>query len=147
MSSHIKRGKRCFIDTNVFLRTLVREDPRVHEESLALMRAIRIGKVYAYTSPTVLAEVLWVLQSFYKLPKQETIDALYSIVRLRHLKIESHEQVPVALELYEHHSIKFIDALIASDGRILQGTLPLVSYDKEFNRVPGVVRYEPKELL
>ena len=137
----------CFIDTNIFLRTLIREDERTHRECVAFLNAVRSGRVRACTSSLVIAEIVWTLKSFYKLHKVAVLEAVQGIAQLRHLRIEAQERVDVALELYATYNVKFIDALIASAEDVQNGVVYVVSYDKEFDRIPGVVRKEPSEVL
>ncbi len=99
------------IDTNIFLRTLIPENEKMHDECVALMCAIREGRVRAHTSPIVIAEIVWTLLSFYKLPKAKVLEAVQSITQLRHLGIEARERVDTAFNLYATHNVKFVDAV------------------------------------
>lgn len=135
------------IDTNIFLRTLIPDHEAMHKDCVALMCAIREGRIRAHTSSLVIAEIVWTLLSFYKIPKTEVLEAVQSIAQLRHLSIEARERVDTALNLYTNHNVKFVDALLASAEGVQNGAVCVVSYDREFDRIPGVVRKEPRELV
>lgn len=110
------------------------------------MNLVRQNKIKAITSSLVLAEIDWVLESFYHFKKTEAIEGLKSILKLRGLRIIDKMDISLAIEIYEKYNIKFIDALIASNSQIYQKKVIVVSYDKDFDKI-GVIRKEPKDLI
>ena len=136
---------RHFIDTNVFLRVLVREDERMLRDGVALLSAVKCGSVAAYTSSLVLSEINWTLASFYRLGKDDVLRSLRGIVELANLRLLDDTDPPVALDLFQHHGVKWIDCLIASAPGIRSGETAVVSYDRDFDRL-GVRRLEPAEV-
>lgn len=51
-----------------------------------------------------------------------------------------------AIDLYQKHNIKFVDALIASHPKMQNKEIVVVSYDKDFDKL-GIKRQEPAEVL
>ena len=147
LKNTMKGHKFFFVDTNIFLRLIARDDEKQYQECLQVMNKVREEKFQAFTSPLVLAEVQWTLGKFYQLKKDEIIRAMQAILSLRNLKIIEDADFQTAVTLYTSHSIKFVDCLIASHFSILQGTLQILSYDKEFDKIKGVERVEPKKIL
>lgn len=137
-----------FIDTNIFLRVLVKEDKKTFKECFEILEKIKQGKIKAFTSSLVLTEVGWVLGKTYKFSKRQVIDALRSILNLKGLKIVDKYHPYLAVSIYEKFSVKFVDAFIASnflaDGEELSGAI--ISYDRDFDKI-GVKRKEPKDFL
>lgn len=75
------------------------------------------------------------------------VKAFKSIINLRGLEIcDQYDYLKEAVELWEKYSVKFIDALIASNKEILEKKIIIVSYDKDFDKLT-VIRQEPKEAL
>lgn len=134
-----------FIDTNVFIRSLVKEDNKTYNDSLKLLELIKDGKIKAYTSSLVYAEISWVLDSFYKFDRNETAKALGSISSLSGLKILNKTNLKIAIDIYSKFNIKFVDAIIASNPLILQKKMKIISYDKDFDKL-GAIRIEPSKL-
>lgn len=137
-----------FVDTNIFLRVLIKEDEKTFEECFRFLKMIKEGKIRAFTSSLVLAEVNWVLGGFYKFPKTKVVNALKSILNLKGLKIVDKYNSRLAVSVYEKFSVKFIDALFVSnflDYKKEINTI-IVSYDKDFDKI-GVKRKEPSEFL
>jgi len=135
-----------FVDTNIFLRTLVKEDEKSFRECYLFLDLIKKRKISAFTFSLVVAEIDWVLESFYKFDRSEVIRTLDSILRLRGLKIIDRVNPKLALKIFRDKNVKFIDTLIASNPAIFQKKVIVVSYDKDFDKI-GVKRMEPARLI
>lgn len=140
------KGYNYFVDTNVFLRVLLKDEEKTFKDCLLFLKEIKDGKVKAVTSNLVLAEINWTLLKFYKFPKEDAIKGLSSILNLRHLKFVDGFNPILAAKFYKDHPIKFIDALIASHREIFNKEMTVVSYDRDFDKL-GVLRIEPKEII
>src|SRR3989344_6766914 len=125
---------KVFIDTNIFLRTLIKEDKESFKDCFQLLQNIKTNKLKGITSSVVLSETAWTLLSYYKFSKLEVVKALRSIVNLRGLSIVDKFQHEIAISLYEKNSIKFIDALIASNPDIFSKQWTVISYDHDFDK-------------
>lgn len=136
---------KVFIDTNIFLRTLIEEDKESFRACFQLLQNIKTNKLKGITSSVVLSEIAWTLLSYYKFSKPEVGKALRSIINLRGLSIIDKFQHEIALSLYEKNGIKFIDALIASNPDILSKKWAIISYDHDFDKI-GIKRMEPGQL-
>jgi predicted nucleic acid-binding protein len=136
----------CFIDSNIFLRTLLRDEEKTFRDCVGFLNEVKKGKIKAFTSNLILAEINWTLLRFYKFPKEEIIKGLYSILKLKNLKFIDKFDSNLTIEIYKKFSIKFIDALIASNPQIYQKKAIVVSYDRDFDKI-GIIRKEPKDLI
>ena len=132
-----------FIDTNVFIRVLVKDNEKFFRECLSFLNLIKKDEIRAFTSTLVLSEVEWVLDGFYKFEKQKVIEALDGIIKLKNLKIIDKFDPQLALDIFQKNNVKFIDALISSNPQIFQMKIIIISYDKDFDKL-NVKRKEPK---
>lgn len=137
---------RYFIDTNIFIRILHKENEKLFHECLTLLKVIKENKIEAFTGTVVLSEVAWTLGSFYNISKAKIIEGLRGIININGLKIQDNYNQSLALTLFEKHSIKYIDALIASNEEIYTKKMTAISYDRDFDKLP-VIRKEPKDIL
>ncbi len=137
---------RYFIDTNIFIRVLHKENEKLFRECVSLLQSIKENKIEAYTGTVVLTEVAWTLGSFYKISKAKIIEGLRGIININGLKILDNYNQSLALALFEKHSIKYIDALIASNEEVYTKKMTIVSYDRDFDKLP-VIRKGPKDIL
>lgn len=137
---------KYFLDSNIFLRPLVKDDARQVKECEFLFEAIKQGKIKAFTSSLVLAEISWVCTSFYQLRKPIIVKALKRILEIKNLKIIDKVDPDLAVIIYNHHNIKFIDALISANPLIFKKQATIISYDKDFDKLK-ILRQEPKQAL
>jgi predicted nucleic acid-binding protein len=133
-----------FVDTNIFIRYLTRDDPQKAEACLRLFEQAKASGVILTTSESVLAEVVFVLGSprGYRLSRADVRARLYPLVAMEGLKLADRRKYFRALDLYATHNIDFEDALTVA--HMEQYNLDeLYSYDRDFDRVGEVKRIEP----
>lgn len=138
--------KKYFIDSNIFLRVLVPENRTSFLECSAVLRRMSEGAISVVIDTLVFAEVSWVLGRLYKFPKHEIVTALNSMIQAKHLIIDDRHDVARGLFLYARHNVKFIDAMIGAHDLIALDGVPIVSYDKDFDKL-GIKRLEPKDVI
>lgn len=127
-----------FVDTNVFLRFLTNDDPTKAKRAEVLFQDAVRGKITLVTSLLVIAEIVWTLESFYKLEKQAIAAKVEKILNTPNLECPQAPLLFTALDLYVHENIDFIDAYNAFYMREF-GFTQIVTYDrKHFARVPWV---------
>lgn len=137
---------RVLVDTNIFLRILVKEDDRMFKDCQEFFSLVQKGNISAYIPTVVVAEVLFVLLSHYKYKRQNIVKAIEGIGISSGLEIFDDLQFPQALELYKTHNVKFIDCLLASSARMENPDVAILSYDRDFDKL-GIRRIEPKHIL
>jgi predicted nucleic acid-binding protein len=129
------------VDANVILRYLVQEDAGLSAQATAIMESLERGESALVCDPVTLAEVVWVLSSYYHQPNDEISAALLAIVGARGLLMSNKPRYLRALELLAGEAKHFGDAcacaaaLEASEGRLL-------SFDRGLSSVSGVHRAE-----
>ena len=133
-----------FVDANVFLRYLTRDDPEKAQACLALFRQAERGEVTLFTTETIIAEIVYVLSSprLYNLSRQDVRNRLTPLLTLPGLRMPKRAIVLRALELYEAQNVDFEDALAVAHMEQL-GIEEIISYDRDFDRFPQVTRVEP----
>jgi predicted nucleic acid-binding protein len=137
-------SKKFYLDTNILLSLLIERDDK-QKECLKLVEKIKQNKINAVTGNIVLAELVWVLKSYYGIPKKEISEKLRGITRLRGLKIIDDYDLSRAIDIYEKKSLKYIDALIASTKLVNLKKWVVVSFNKDFDKI-GVLRKEPADI-
>ena len=137
---------RIFFDANVFIRFLIKDDHKKADDARKLFELIEQGKIKAETSVIVLAEIVWVLHSFCRVEKKEISEYISLLVDLKNLLIKDKEIINRAVEIFKNHNIDFIDAFCAS--LAMKNKIKYIcSYEKDFDRIEGVKRIEPSELI
>jgi predicted nucleic acid-binding protein len=90
----------------------------------------------------VVAELIWTLLSYYKIPKAEVVEKISIIVGTDQLYIPDKEMIADALVLYARKNIDYIDAFNAVLMRY-NGLNEIYSYDEDFDTIEGIKRKEP----
>ena len=67
------------IDTNIILRYLIGDDKEKAIRAATLMEHVEKGTEQIEISPVVVAETIWTLEKFYKVPKKEISAKLLSL--------------------------------------------------------------------
>ena len=135
-----------FLDTNVILRYLTRDDEVKADACYQLFQRVRHGDEEVLTCEAVVSEVVYVLASHrlpYRLGHEEIRRRLVPLLALRGLKLPQKSVYIRALDVYASFSrLDFEDALVVAHME-RQGITDILSYDKDFDLVPGVQRVEP----
>lgn len=141
-----QENKIYLIDTNIFLRVLINEDIQSHKECVELLKSIKSSRIKAFTNSVILSEISWTLLSFYKFSKEDVISALSGILNLNGLGIIDNYNHLQSLEIFSTKNVKYIDSLIASSANSIGANCTIVSYDKDFDKISGITRKEPKDI-
>ncbi|GER94074.1 PIN domain-containing protein [hot springs metagenome] len=134
--------KTVFVDTNIFLRYLTADDPIKYEKCRELFNRAVNGKVSLLTSEMVIAELIWTLQSFYKVAKDEIIEKITVVISTPNLIIPNSGIIAEALIIYSRKNIDYIDAYNSVFMKH-HSTSNIYSYDSDFDTIGGIKRIEP----
>ena len=136
-----------FLDTNVVLRYLTRDDEAKAQACYRLFQRVKSQEEELFTCEAIVTEVVYVLASRragYGLSHEEIRARLVPILSLRGLRLQ-HKAVYVrALDIYASRPyLDFEDALAVAHME-RRGIAEIVSYDRDFDRVAQVRRIEPE---
>ena len=134
----------CFLDTNILLRYLTRDDEPKAQRALNLLMRVEQGEEKVITSSLVIFETVFTLQSFYKVPRQRIKELILSIISLRGLHLPAKNVYYQAFDLYVTKNISFADAYNAAY-MLSEQVSSVYSWDKDFDKIDGIVRLEPEE--
>ena len=134
-----------FIDTNILVRLLARDDRNKLKRCKELFRRANRGEIELTTSEAVIAETVFVLSSprLYAMPREEIALLLGSLLGGNSLFVDRKSAVLDALELYGHSNLHFVDCLGAAHARRAGLPHAIYSYDRELDLVPDIQRREP----
>lgn len=133
-----------FIDTNVLIRYLTRDDPGKAQQALKLLTRVERGEEKVAISPMVIFEVVFTLQRQYHVPKEQIRESLGDILSLRGVEIPNKQLFRRALDLYAQRPISFADAYNAAYMRSRKLS-EIYTWDKDFDKIEGIIRMEPEE--
>ena len=125
--------KEYFIDTNIFLRFLLADSPRQYNLARQIFLKAEKGKISLWTSTAVILELIWTLQSFYKLDRISIQEKISSLMVLEGLKVENSDLLLSALDLFTKKNVDFIDAYNFCLARKMGKKI--ISFDKDFDKL------------
>jgi predicted nucleic acid-binding protein len=133
---------RKFSDTNIFLRYLTKDDEEKAYKVLDLLKKIEGGEEKAITSPLVIFELIFTLQKYYKLSREEIRDLVLPLINLRGLKLPYKAVFEKALEAFPNTNVSFAD-LFNYFFMLEHEVKEIYSYDEDFDKLPEVKRLVP----
>lgn len=128
-----------FLETDAILRYLTRDDEAKAGEVLELLRRVETNKEQVMTSPLVIFEVVFTLQSYFKLPRTDIRDLVLTILYLRGLSLSEKEVFADALDDYCELNLPFADAFNACYMK-KRKIHEIYSYDEHYDKIEGIRR-------
>lgn len=128
----------AFVDTNVLVRHLTGDPPaQAKRATRYLEQADEL-----LLADLILAEVAYVLESFYEVARIQVASTLRAILAFPAVRVLDAELLHRTIEVYEINRLDFADAyLVACAERTGIGII--VSFDRSIDRVGTVRREEP----
>ena len=128
----------AFVDTNVLVRHLTGDPPELAGRAtryLATADELLLPDL-------ILAEVAYVLESFYEAPRSQVATTLRAVLAFPAIRVVDADLLQRAVEVYEADRLDFTDAyLVASAERTGVGVI--ASFDRGIDRVKTIRREEP----
>ncbi|HEX3802525.1 MAG TPA: PIN domain-containing protein [Solirubrobacteraceae bacterium] len=127
-----------FLDTNVLIRHLT-GDP---VEMAARATKVLAGPVELLLADLIVAECVYVLESFYEVPRERVAELMRAAIAMPTIKTLDPATLLRALEVYEVDRLDFAEAYLVAQAEAT-GVDTILSFDKSIDRVSTVTRHEP----
>ena len=124
------------LDTNVLVRYIVRDDRAQAQRADAAIRTCT-AEDPGFISIVSLAEMVWVLQSYYRMPKDQLILCLERLFNANNLIMEGAAAIRMAVDRFGHSNCDFHDCLIERCGH-MAGCSRTVTFDIKAARSAGM---------
>jgi predicted nucleic-acid-binding protein len=138
--------KFAYIDANVILRFLTGEPHDMASQARDLFNAVEQGRIKLVIDEIVVAETVWVLKSFYGYPNHDIASIVQELLSHEGLETDDKPGLLAALSIFAEKNIDFADVLVAVHMR-QQGVQEIFSFDRDFDRLSGIARLIPGEVL
>ena len=117
------------LDTNYILRYLLRDN-----EKMFATASETISSQHCFMLESVLAEVVYVLNGVYKIPKPVITKILSQFISLENISMcETVSIFMTALEYYQRKNLDFVDCCLCAR----KGRYEIKSFDKKLNKCLG----------
>ena len=114
------------IDANVILRLLLYDDAEKAEQAKKVISEQKVILRYE-----IIAEVVYVLQKIYGLPREEISSALMRFVSLENVETEHLDVLSEAFKVFAKKNLDFVDCLLYSFNTVKGESV--FSFDKKLN--------------
>jgi predicted nucleic acid-binding protein len=128
----------AFVDTNVIIRHLTGDPP----EMAARASAVLAGGEQLLLADLVVAECVYVLESFYEVPRERVAELMRAAITLATIATVDPTSLLRALEIYELDRLDFAEAYLVAQAEA-SGVPEIVSFDRTIDRIATVTRREP----
>ena len=98
------------VDTNAWLRYLLRDNDIQYKEMSLLMKKMKKGEVELILTNEVVLEICYVLKSFYKIDKEKISKELSNLVLVKGIVADSIWKV--VLPIYSQKNLSLLDILM-----------------------------------
>jgi predicted nucleic acid-binding protein len=129
-------SKRRLVDNNLIVRYLVQDHERHAKAAGKLFDACDRGDVVIVVLPAVLAECVFVLESFYEHPRGDIASALGRLISSPGVEIAGAAIHLDALDRYRKTRVHFVDSLIVATAAA--ENTPVASFDQDFRKFTDV---------
>jgi predicted nucleic acid-binding protein len=130
-----QESRSILVDTNTILRYLLKDVPHLYERAEELFGKVRTGEQRVEINEGVLAEVVYVLLKFYRVPKKEAVETLSAFLLYKGVAVRSKAEYVQALRLFGNTNLDFVDCLLAARAKARK--LDLFTFDKELLKAMG----------
>jgi predicted nucleic acid-binding protein len=128
----------AFVDTNILVRHLTGDPADMADRATAyLAEATEL-----YLTDLIVAETVYVLESFYEAPRDQVANSMRSLVSMRSVVTVDPALLLRAIEVHETDRLDFAEAYLVACAEST-GVGRVASFDRSIDRVDTVDRIEP----
>lgn len=132
----------AFVDTNILIRHLTGDPP-----DMAARATHYLGSAsQLLLADLIVAETIYVLESFYKAPRGQVAEAMRSLIAFESITTVDPALLLRAIEVYEVDRLDFAEAYLVANAEST-GVNRIVSFDTAIDRVTTVERIDPPARL
>lgn len=123
-------------DTNFIIRYLLADNHEMFIKTKVLLDQVKIGSITLIIEQTVFTEVIFVLSSFYKVPKDKIVETLSELLAYKGIDSEKEVLLP-ALDVYLQQNMHIVDCILIAKSKA--SNCPILSFDHALNKNLGIV--------
>ena len=128
----------AFVDTNVLVRHLTGDPPEIAARATAYLAT----EPELLVADLIVAETVYVLESFYEAPRPQIAAAMRSLLAFESVVTIDPAMLLRAIEVYELDRPDFAEAYLVAAAET-SGVTRIASFDRAIDRVAGIERVEP----
>lgn len=116
------------IDANIILRYLLKDNLELHKKSVVIVETNHL-----FVPNEIAAEIVYVLEKVYGIPKKEINDVLGVLFARDNFKFVDREIILFSLKYYAEYNLDYADALLVSYYKIQK--IDVLTFDKKLLKI------------
>jgi predicted nucleic acid-binding protein len=136
--SRVTTALTAFLDTNVPVCHFTGDPPEMAARATAALAAAD----ELLLADLVVAECMYVLESFYEVPRERVAELMRAAIGLPSIRTVDPKSLLRALEIYEVDRLDFAEAYLVGQAEATR-VRTVLSFDKTIDRVKTVTRRQP----
>lgn len=125
--------KTIIIDANVIIRFLLADHPKLSSAAKSIFLRAQNGELKIYLDEVIVAEVVWMLSSFYKIKRKEIGEKLEKLISQDWIINSKKDLLLQSLSLFMSRNLDYIDCWIYTVAR--ETKLSLETFDKDLKKL------------
>jgi len=121
------------IDTNILVRFLVSDDEQQSKKVYNIFKTAELNKKELFVSLLVILESIWVLESVYKISREDILDSISGLLLMPILKFEHQSTLQLFAQSAKGNRYDLSDLLIACCAKE-QGCETVLTFDKKASK-------------
>ena len=133
--------QKLVLDANIFLRYLTNDDPKKANQCEKLFKRTSENKITLLVTDVCLAELIWTLDSYYGLKRDEIVEKVIAILNMEGFEFSNIDLWLETIDRFKKTKVSFIDAYHAAF--TFNSGSTICSYDRDFDIFHDIKRVEP----
>jgi len=125
--------KKYFIDTNILLRFLLKDNKLLFAQAEKYLKDAERGEIQLILLPTVLFEIDYVLRGVYLLKRKESAELISTLAKTTYFQMDHREIFIRSVEKYKQLNIDLFDIYLYFKARAENAEV--LSFDKDFRKL------------
>jgi predicted nucleic-acid-binding protein len=132
----MKQPKKVYlIDTNIILRFLLGDHSEFSPKATAFMSEVSDGTIKAEILDVVTAECVYVMEKFYRIPREKISEKLSKILNFSGMVNSNRSELIQALLKFETSNADIVDCILAA---MSSSSRVVISLDKDMLKLKAV---------
>ena len=120
---------KYYCDTNFVIRYLLADNQEMFVKTKEIFEQAKPGKISLIIEQTVFTEIIFVLSSFYNVPRSKIAETLSEFLLYKGIVCEDKDSLLLALDIYSKQNLHIVDCILIAKART--ANLPILSFDQK----------------
>ena len=121
------------VDSNIFLRYILPEKTKLHEQATAFFAGAQHKKHKLFFDDVTIAEIVWVLKSVYQKNSKEISTLISPIIEHDGILLNDKKLILQTIAYFSTHNLSYIDCYLHCLSQ--SKNIPLATFDTKLSKI------------